>query len=330
MIASVPDTSNRFDRKLRGHGLSLERARLEVLQVNVGRLCNQTCRHCHVNAGPTRTELMSMEVAEAAIAWLDKVPTIHTLDITGGAPEMAPCFRRLAEAGAERGKKVIDRCNLTILTEPGYEDLADFLARHRVAVIASLPCYSAANVDKQRGDGVFERSIAGLRTLNALGYGQAEGEPGQGALRLDLVYNPIGPKLPPSQKALEAAYRQKLKADFGIVFDRLLTITNLPVGRFRSALHRSGELEGYVDLLDDNFNPCAVAGLMCRNHLSVDYRGYLYDCDFNQMTDLPIGGSPLNILETTPEEVARRRIATADHCLGCTSGAGSSCGGSLA
>ncbi|MDK2973403.1 MAG: hypothetical protein PWP23_3158 [Candidatus Sumerlaeota bacterium] len=322
------ESPNRFDEQLGRHGLGLPRREPGVLQLNVGRLCNQTCRHCHVSAGPTRTELMTEPVADAAIRLLDALPSVHTLDITGGAPEMAPVFRSLVLAGRSRGKRVIDRCNLTILLEPGYEDLAPFLAANRVDIIASLPCYTVGNVDKQRGDGVFGRSIEALRRLNALGYGAHEGN---STPRLDLVYNPGGPSLPPSQATLEADYRLRLRDDFGVRFDHLLCLTNLPIGRFASDLRRQGKLEAYIDLLDEAFNPATVEGLMCRDTLSVGYDGSLYDCDFNQMLGIPLGGGGRrSILDADPAELTRLPIATGDHCLGCTAGCGSSCGGELA
>lgn len=322
--------SARFRARLAQSNGPLRRATLEILQVNVGRLCNQTCRHCHVNAGPTRTELMSQEVAEHCIALLDAVPSIQTLDITGGAPEMAPPFRFLAEEGRRRGKRVIDRCNLTILSEPGYDDLAHFLARNEVDIVASLPCYSEGNVDKQRGDGVFAASINGLRLLNVHGYGAAEGTDPAASRRLDLVFNPGGPSLPPPQEALEADYRTRLKEDFGVVFDNLICIANMPIGRFKSDLLRAGKLEDYLDKLEAAFNAATLPHLMCRNTLSVDYEGWLFDCDFNQMLGLPLAGERLNIRHLDPDVLVDRLIATADHCLGCTAGSGSSCGGKLA
>lgn len=311
-------------------GGELKRHQLEILQLNVGRLCNQTCRHCHVNAGPTRTELITDEIARLAVGFLDATPSIHTLDITGGAPEMAPPFRYLVEQGRRRNCRVIDRCNLTILTEPGYGDLADFLAKNNVDIVASLPCYTAGNVDKQRGDGVFDRSIQGLRLLNERGYGQAEGSKPHATRRLDLVYNPGGPSLPPPQESLERDYRLRLREDFGIVFDNLICITNMPIGRFRSDLQRAGRLESYMDKLEGAFNLATLPHLMCRNTLSVDHEGWLYDCDFNQMLDLPLSGRRLHLGALTPAMLEDRLIATADHCLGCTAGSGSSCGGSLA
>ncbi len=327
MIAQAQHT-NRFDETLAAHGVELKRGPLEVLQVNVGRLCNQTCRHCHVNAGPTRTELMSDEVADACIRFLDTTPSIEVLDITGGAPEMSPVFRKLALAGRARGKHVIDRCNLTILSQPGYEDLADFLAENSIHVVASLPCYLAENVDKQRGDGVYDASIHGLQLLNEHGYGVTEGAGID--LQLDLVYNPLGPSLPPDGQKLEDDYRMQLRERFGVRFDRLITITNMPIGRFSSDLKRTDRLENYYGLLMQSFNPSAVQGIMCRTYLSVDYRGYLYDCDFNQMLDLPLGGeTPIKITDLTAEDLRALPIHTGDHCLGCTAGCGSSCRGAL-
>jgi radical SAM/Cys-rich protein len=321
-------SANRFSRCLGGE--PLRRSQLEILQVNVGRLCNQTCRHCHVNAGPKRTELMSQEIAELCIALLDQVPSIHTLDITGGAPEMAPPFRFLVEEARRRGKRVIDRCNLTILSEPGYEDLADFLACHDVDIVASLPCYTAGNVDKQRGDGVFAASINGLRLFNERGYGASEGSDANAPRRLDLVFNPAGASLPPPQESLEADYRVRLREDFGVLFDNLICITNMPIGRFRSDLKNNGQLDDYLDTLENAFNPQTVPHLMCRNTLSVEYDGWLYDCDFNQMLKLPLGGARLHLRDLNPEKLEQRSIATASHCLGCTAASGSSCGGKLA
>ncbi|MCB2153427.1 arsenosugar biosynthesis radical SAM protein ArsS [bacterium] len=331
MPNSTKNETNRFDALLTGCGEGLKRRPLEVLQLNVGRLCNQTCRHCHVNAGPTRTELMSREVAEACIRFLDATPSIHTVDLTGGAPELSPAFRYLVKAGRARDKRVIDRCNLTVLSEPGQEGLAEFLAESEVDIVASLPCYTAENVNKQRGDGVFHGSIDGLRMLNELGFGISEGEsqPGE-RRRLDLVYNPGGPSLPPSQAVLEADYRKRLWEDFGVRFNNLLTITNMPIGRFRSDLQRAGQLNEYMERLEEAFNPGAIEGLMCRAYLSVDHEGYLYDCDFNQMLSLPLGGGERkSIFDMTAEQVAALNIATDDHCLGCTAGCGSSCGGAL-
>ena len=326
----TPD-SDTFLGTLEGHGLCpLVRTPATTLQVNVGRVCNQACHHCHVDAGPKRTESMSLEVAEQVIRLLDACPGLQTLDITGGAPELNRHFRWLVQEARGRGLEVIDRCNLTVLLEPGQEDLAGFLAEHGVHVTASLPCYSSANVDGQRGNGVFAKSIEALRRLNALGYGQ----PGTG-LVLDLVYNPGGPFLPPSQEALEADYRVRLGEDFGIVFDRLFTIANMPIKRFGEALARMGELDTYRALLALHFNPATVDGLMCRSVVSVGWDGRLFDCDFNQMLDLPLGaalaGSGATIFDlASTESLTGGIVATGRHCFGCTAGAGSSCGGELA
>jgi radical SAM/Cys-rich protein len=305
----------------------LRASRLEILQVNVGRVCNQTCRHCHVDAGPDRTESMTAEVATACLDLLARGP-FTTLDITGGAPEMNPQFRRLVERGRDLGRKVLDRCNLTILEAPGYADLAPFLARHQVEVVASLPCYLEQNVDRQRGDRVFERSLAALRRLNALGYGQP-GSP----LTLTLVFNPGGPALPPPQQKLEADYRRELRERYGIEFTRLFTITNMPISRFLEDLLAQGRLEEYLHKLVQAFNPATIDALMCRTTLSVDWQGRLFDCDFNQMLDLPVtpgqSTTVFELLKSNLDQFARRPIQTAQHCYGCTAGAGSSCGGSL-
>jgi len=304
----------------------LTRGRVSTLQVNVGKLCNQACHHCHVEAGPNRTEIMPGEVADRIIELLGRSPSVETVDITGGAPELTPDFRRLVGAARAAGRRVIDRCNLTVLFEPGMEDLARFLADQGVEVVASLPCYSAANVEKQRGRGVFDKSIAALRVLNGLGYGQ----PGS-SLTLDLVYNPGGPFLPPPQARLEAQYKEELGRLFGIRFHRLLTITNMPISRFAHSLERDGKWEAYMSLLVNHFNPTTVAELMCRSLVSVSFDGRLYDCDFNQMLDLPLGdGRKRTIFDIDRlEELAGAEIATAAHCFGCTAGAGSSCGGAL-
>ncbi|RIK75079.1 MAG: radical SAM protein [Planctomycetota bacterium] len=298
---------------------------VEVLQVNVGKVCNQTCAHCHVDAGPDRRESMSQETAEACLAVLARTD-IPTLDITGGAPEMNPQFRRLVEGARNLGRRAIDRCNLTILVAPGFEDLAAYLAEHEVEIVASLPCYLEENTDRQRGDGVFARSIEALRELNSLGYGR-----GNSKHILTLVYNPVGVSLPPDQDELEAAYREQLAARHGVAFDRLYTIANMPISRFLDDLLRSGKYEAYMQKLIDAFNPAAVEGLMCRTTLSVDWRGRLYDCDFNQMLDLPLAEDmPRTIFEFDAERLAGRRIATGPHCFGCTAGAGSSCQGAIA
>jgi len=314
-----------FEQTLYDHGLTPLRAcGIEVLQVNLGKLCNQTCRHCHVDAGPDRRESMSRETAEACIGVLASTD-IPTLDITGGAPEMNPNFCWLVEQGRQLGRHVIDRCNLTILIAPGFERLPAFLARHQVEIVASLPCYLEENCDRQRGDGVFRRSIHALERLNELGYGR----PG-GGLELTLVYNPVGPSLPPPQAKLEADYRRELRARYGVEFTRLYTITNMPISRFLDDLLRSGQYDAYMQKLVETFNPAAVAGVMCRTMISVDWEGRLYDCDFNQMLQLPIvPEAPQTIHEFDIEQLASRRIVTGRHCYGCTAGAGSGCQGSF-
>lgn len=297
---------------------------LTTLQVNLGKLCNQACTHCHVEAGPKRTENMTTATVDRLLHLMKASKGLTTLDLTGGAPELNPEFRRLVQEAKGLGLHVIDRCNLTVLSEPGQEDTAQFLADHGVEVVASLPCYSEANVDKQRGKGVFGKSITALQTLNALGYGQ-EGS----GLRLTLVYNPGGAFLPPDQGALEADYRARLFRDFGIVFSQLFTITNMPIKRFAWQLNRAGDLERYMDLLVSSFNPGTVEGLMCRTQLSVSWDGKLYDCDFNQMLELPIEhGDTLDTIDSF-HQVLNRPIVTRGHCFGCTAGAGSSCGGTL-
>ncbi len=303
---------------------SIKRARTEILQVNLGYLCNQRCLHCHVNAGPHRTEMMD-ELNLSRIVPVMKARNIHTLDLTGGAPEMHQGFRKLVKEARDAGIHVIDRCNLTILFEPGYEGLAEFLAENKVEVVASLPCYSLENVDKQRGEGVFDKSIAGLQKLNALGYAQ-EGS----SLKLNLVYNPQGPSLPPNQEVLQADYKRELKAHFGIEFNDLYALANMPIKRFGSTLISKGEFESYMNLLKDNFSSANLKGVMCRSLISVDWQGNLYDCDFNQQLELPLKASKANTLEDLfNEDIDGQAIAIADHCFGCTAGQGSSCGGAL-
>jgi len=314
-----------FARALAARGLEPLRADgIEVLQVNLGKLCNQTCRHCHVDAGPDRRELMTRDTMQACLDLL-AAAKVSTLDITGGAPEMNPHFRWFVTEAVRLGGRVIDRCNLTILMAPGYTDLPEFLAEHRVEVVASLPCYLAENADAQRGAGVFDRSIAALRRLNALGYGRDGGD-----LPLTLVYNPVGPTLPPAQPALEAAYRRELKARHGVEFTRLYTITNMPISRFLDDLVRTGRFDDYMDTLVSAFNPAAVAGVMCRTTLSVGWDGGLYDCDFNQMLELGLApGLPRHVREVDPKAIGRRLIVTGPHCFGCTAGGGSSCQGTI-
>ena len=304
----------------------IRRKALDTLQVNLGYKCNQACFHCHVNASPDRKEMMSAETIDDVIAFM-RASKVTTLDLTGGAPEMNDHFRRLVVTARQMQVRLIDRCNLTILSEPGFEDLAEFLAEQQVEVSASLPCYSQENVDKQRGEGVFDASIAGLKKLNALGYGK----PGSG-LVLNLVYNPQGAKLPPPQEALEADYHRLLQANFGIVFNHLFTITNMPIQRFGSTLVSKGEFEGYMDLLVANFQQHNLESVMCRSLLSVDYQGYVYDCDFNQMLGLPLqhgAGLKPHLREMMDVDLLGNPIVVKDHCYGCTAGQGSSCGGAL-
>jgi len=305
---------------------AIRRGRLDTLQVNVGYRCNQSCLHCHVNAGPTRREDMGAEVARTIVRYLD-ASEVSTLDITGGAPELNGQFRYLVREARARDLSVIDRCNLTILEEPGQEDLAEFLAEQRVDVIASLPCYREENVNAQRGKGVFEASIRGLRRLNALGYGMPDS-----GLALHLVYNPQGPTLPPSQTALEPDYKSTLGEHYGVSFNNLLTLANMPVGRFGSTLISKGEMDSYLALLRDAHRDDNLEGVMCRSLLSVDWQGYVYDCDFNQMLGLPmrINGSPrVKLSELIDVDVEGRAIAVRAHCYACTAGQGSSCGGAL-
>jgi radical SAM/Cys-rich protein len=319
---------NRFAQRLAVEGLQLRRGRPEVLQLNVGKRCNLTCVHCHVNAGPKRKEIMTRETIDRIVHWLAGTD-IPTVDLTGGAPEMIPDFRYLIERVKELqpSRHVIDRCNLTILIESGYKDLAQFLAARNIEIIASMPCYSAENVDAQRGEGVFEGSIAALQLLNSLGYGINP------ELPLHLVYNPLGAFLPPSQDELEADYKHELKKHFGIVFNKLYALTNLPIGRFASYLRHNGKLEEYMQLLIRAFNPATIEGLMCRNTISVGWRGEVYDCDFNQQLGMQWygngGSKPLYLWDIDPDSLEDREIMTGDHCFGCTAGAGSSCGGAL-
>ncbi len=306
----------------------VRRNTLEILQVNLGYLCNQSCLHCHVAAGPNRKELMSRETIEHLLPILE-IPSVHTLDLTGGAPEMNPIFQEIVLEARSLNVKVIDRCNLTILLEPGFEDLAQFLAENEVQIVASLPCYLEQNVDGKRGKGVYQKSIDAMRLLNRLGYGQ-EGS----NLTMTLVYNPIGPYLPPPQKDLESEYKSYLYDHFGIVFNQLFTITNMPIARFGSTLSSKGEFENYMNLLKDAFSAANLAGLMCRNLLSVDWQGYVYDCDFNQMLNMnitsPDSNEPLHIRDIVVNSLSNIPVNIADHCYGCTAGQGSSCGGALA
>ncbi len=301
----------------------ISRSQTSTLQVNLGYRCNQTCVHCHVNAGPNRTEMMSNTLIEL-IPQVLKTRNISTLDLTGGAPEMHPRFRELVRAARALGVKVIDRCNLTILFEEDQSGLGEFLAEQQVEVVASLPCYSLANVDKQRGNGVFDLSIAGLQKLNALGYGQPDS-----GLILNLVYNPQGPSLPPPQQSLEADYKHELAEHFDIVFNQLFTITNMPIKRFGSMLLSKGQFEPYMQLLKDNFSQANLENLMCRTTISVDWQGRLYDCDFNQQLALDVSGTHRKLEDLLDTDLEDNTICTGDHCYGCTAGQGSSCGGAI-
>jgi radical SAM/Cys-rich protein len=323
----IDNVMNRFSAQLIADGLNLRRGQTEILQVNVGKLCNLTCMHCHVNAGPKRKEIMTRETIDRVIDWLAETD-IPVVDLTGGAPEMIPDFRYLIERvkALDPPRHIIDRCNLTILLERGYEDLPEFLAVHKVEIIASMPCYTPENVNAQRGDGVFGGSIKALQLLNALGYAT---EPD---LPLHLVYNPVGAFLPGAQAELEADYKHELEQHFGIVFNKLYTITNLPIARFASYLRHNNQLEEYMGLLMRAFNPATIEGLMCRNTISVGWRGEVYDCDFNQQLDMQWrdpNEPGLFLWDVDLEKIGNREIMTGDHCFGCTAGAGSSCGGAI-
>lgn len=310
----------------------LRRRSIRTLQVNLGYVCNQTCQHCHVNAGPHRTESMGSDTVDAVIDAMAELG-VNTLDLTGGAPELNPHFRRLVQAARQQGVRVIDRCNLTILSEPGQEDLAAFLADQRVEVTASLPCYLEENVDGQRGQGVYQRSIQALLQLNALGYGAAQGQADPAARVLNLVYNPTGAFLPPPQAALEADYRRMLGERFGIRFDHLLTLTNMPIQRFGSMLVSKGVFDKYMDLLKQAFQSSNLDSVMCRDLVSIDWQGLVHDCDFNQMLGLPMrvpGAGALHVRDLATARWQQSPIVVRDHCYGCTAGQGSSCGGALA
>lgn len=302
----------------------IQRQSLETLQVNLGYKCNQRCLHCHVNAGPHRTEMMDRDTLELIVPTI-KARGIKTLDLTGGAPELHDDFRYLVAAARAADVHVIDRCNLTILFEPGQDGLAEFLAENHVEVVASLPCYSLENVDKQRGEGVFDKSIAALQKLNALGYGGVDSK-----LRLNLVYNPQGATLPPNQQTLESDFKRELRIHFGIEFNNLYALANMPIKRFGSTLISKGQFNGYLKLLKDNFIEENLDQVMCRSLLSVDWQGYLYDCDFNQQLDLSLGGGKRQHLRDVLEnDLEGTSICVAEHCFGCTAGQGSSCGGKL-
>jgi radical SAM/Cys-rich protein len=315
---------NPFQRNLHEYNVPLTRGTFDTLQINVGRKCNQTCTHCHVDAGPDRTEMMSEDVAHKVGAWiLEHRP--KTVDITGGAPEISEFFNYFVETARSVGSHVIDRNNLTIIETKRYAYLPEYLAKHQVEVVASLPCYSAENVNAQRGDGVFDKSISALKKLNAVGYGTE--------LPLTLVFNPFGAKLPPDQAELEADYKRELKKHFGIVFTRLFAITNLPIARFAVELRENKQWDEYMALLIDHFNPATVEGLMCRNTINIGYEGEVFDCDFNQMLRMQQRdqekGNGLYLWDVTPESMAAQPILTASHCFGCTAGSGSSCTGAL-
>jgi len=324
----MPPTVAPFAHRVRQEGQSLHRLAIDTVQINVGKLCNQACRHCHVEAGPKRTEIMDRHTAELTLDFI-RAAAPQTVDITGGAPELNPSFRWLVEQNRSEGRHVIDRCNLTILFESGQEDLPQFLADQRVEIVASLPCYSEGNVTKQRGQGVYDKSIEALRCLNRIGYGTDDS-----GLVLNLVYNPVGAYLPPPQATLEIDYKRELGDNFGITFNHLYTITNMPIARFAHALRRDDKAEVYMELLASAFNPATLDGLMCRRQVSISWDGYLYDCDFNQMLDMKVGGGkPFRLGEKPSAELVRlleqRAILVDSHCYGCTAGAGSSCGGTL-
>jgi len=314
-----------FGRRLAQAGLGpLHATGLTTLQLNLGKVCNQTCRHCHVDAGPDRRERMSADTADQCLAALARTD-IPTVDLTGGAPELNPNFRRLVAQSRALGRHVIDRCNLTVLLVPSHADLADFLAAHQVEIVASLPSFHASHTDAQRGEGVFAQSLEALRRLNHRGYGR----PNSG-LTLTLVYNPGGAFLPPPQAATETRFKHELRRRYGVEFTRLYTLTNMPISRFLEFLIASGNYEDYMARLAQAFNPAAATGVMCRSTLSVGWDGTLYDCDFNQMLALPVTpDAPRHIRDFDPARLQSRRIVTHNHCYGCTAGAGSSCGGSL-
>ena len=315
-----------FAQRLHLNGGGLKRRSIDVLQVNLGRYCNLACIHCHVEAGPTRKEMMSRENVDAVLRFL-AATSIPTLDITGGAPELHGDFDYLIQSARDLGRQVMDRCNLTVIFEPGKDYLPEFFRRHRVELVCSLPCYSIENVDKQRGNGTFDGSIRALQILNDLGYGRPDS-----GLTLNLVYNPVGAHLPPPQDQLEQDYKAVLRRQFGIEFNRLFCLTNMPITRYATHLKLRGEYEQYVNLLESNFNSGTVDQVMCRNLISVGWAGWIYDCDFNQMLDLPIvddSGRRLHIATLTLDQLAVPTITVGDHCYACTAGAGSSCGGTL-
>jgi len=321
MLPVVNELPN-FMTTLSQRGLTLSRQAPRVLQINTGKICNLSCVHCHVNAGPRRKEIMTRKTVDRILNWLRETD-MAVVDLTGGTPEMIPDFRYFVQSIRAMGREVIDRCNLTILNQPGYEWVADFHAEHGVHIVASMPCYSPENVNEQRGDGVFDSSIKALQALNQLGYGS---DP---ALQLDLVYNPNGGALPPEQTALEADYKRELKTHFDIIFNQLFAITNMPIARFTSYLKRQGGYAEYMQLLLENFNSASIDGLMCRDTISVGWEGDLFDCDFNQQMNLQHGpkAEPHRLWDLELADWAQRPIQTGVHCYGCTAGQGSSCGG---
>ena len=324
-VLPLPPTLPDFESLILKKKVRIRRDRLRVMQINIGKKCDLACHHCHVEAGPKRTENMTAETVARVIDLLKDSPSIEVLDITGGAPELNPHFRHLAKAARALGKTVYDRCNLTVFYEPGQQDTPQFLADNGIVVIASLPCYEPENVNRQRGKGVFEKSIKALRTLNNLGYGGENSD-----LELNLVYNPVGAHLPPSQASLEADYRKRLGDHLGIRFNRLFTITNMPIKRYAHYLRREKLFDDYMALLVENFNPHAAEGVMCREMISIGWDGKLYDCDFNQMLEIPIAGKAKTIWQLKRMGDLPAGIALDNHCYGCTAGAGSSCGGALA
>ena len=324
-LSIFPKTSIGFEEKLAAHHLKLRAVAVDTLQVNVGKVCNQACKHCHVDAGPTRPEIMSGETVAACLNALRR-HKIPILDVTGGAPELNPWFRYFVVEARNANAKVIVRHNLTVMFEPNQTDLPTFFAQNKVEVVSSLPYFLPQQTDAQRGDGVFEKSIKAIRLLNAEGYGQAES-----GMILNLVYNPVGAFLPPAQNQIEQDFKRELAARYDVHFNNLFAITNMPVARYLDFLRRSGNEERYMTRLVNAFNPATVAGLMCRNLVSVDWTGKLFDCDFNQMLEIPVDdGLPQTIFDFSPEQFADRSIKTAAHCFGCTAGAGSSCGGNVA
>lgn len=313
-----------FKATLNRHTINITREKIKTLQVNIGKRCNQACHHCHVESGPNRTENMTLPTVDRLLNLLKREPKIHTVDITGGAPELNPHFRYFVTELRRMGKDVIDRCNLTVFFVDGQSDTPEFLAKNNVQVVASLPCYKEDNVDAQRGNGVFNKSISALQKLNALGYGKPES-----GLILNLVYNPVGEHLPPPQDQLNLDYHTHLSNAFGIVFNHLYTITNMPIKRYAQRLERQGKMQEYMTLLRENFNPHAARNVMCTELVSISWDGKIYDCDFNQMLEIPLNWKAIDIWSIDRFNELDSDIALADHCFGCTAGAGSSCGGAL-